>query len=114
VLTIILSPTSLLAPGEIGAEAGTMPVGLKSFVDRADKEKTFRAFLRDGAGLNQSPQEQSAGAKGLFDTAPLLTRADLPPQTFYQSLTRVGKSAVFNFALRYEAAGHKSPQDKTR
>ena len=105
VLTVIVSPTPLLPTRDIGVDAIPLPVGLAGFLDRAEKEKTFRAMLRGGGGLAQSAEEQSAGSKGLFDTAPVLTQNDLPPQTFYQSLVPVGKAAVFSFSLRYGAGG---------
>jgi hypothetical protein len=105
VLTVILSPTPLLAANETGADAIPVPARLVSFLIRADKEKTFRALLRGGGGLAQTAQEQSAGAKGLFDSEPVLTRNDLPPQAFYQSMVPIGKVAVFNFSLRYGEAG---------
>jgi hypothetical protein len=101
VVTIILSPNPLLTAEEIGADAMPVPVSLVNFLSRADKEKTFRALLRGASGLAQTPQEQSAGAKGLFDTEPVLTQNDLPPQTFFQSMVPIGKVAVFNFSLRY-------------
>jgi hypothetical protein len=104
VLTVILSPTSLLAPNEIAQDAILLPPALHGLLDRADKEKTFRALLRGGNGLTMTSQEQTAGAKGLFDTAPLLSRNDLPPQAFYQSTVAVGKKAVFNVILRYDTA----------
>jgi hypothetical protein len=111
VLTVILSPTPLLTAEEIGADAIPVPVSLISFLGRADKEKTFRALLQGGSGLAQTAQEQSAGAKGLFDTEPVLTQNDLPPQTFYQSLVPIGKVAVFNFLLPYGTAGSKPLQN---
>jgi len=112
VLTVILSPNPLLAAEEIGADAIPVPVSLISFLSRADKEKTFRALLRGASGLGQTAQEQSAGAKGLVDTEPVLTQNDLPPQTFYQSMVPIGKVAVFNFSLRYGAAGNTPLQQK--
>ncbi len=110
VLTVILSPTPLLEAREITADATPLPVALAGFLDRADKEKTFRAMLRGGGGLPQSAGEQTAGSKGLFDTEPVLTQSDLPPQTFYQSMVTIGKAAVFNFSLRYGVAGDKTLQ----
>jgi len=104
VLTVILSPTPLLQPRDIPADAISLPVGLAAFLERATKEKTFRAMLQGGGGLPQSTGEQTAGAKGLLDTEPVLTQSDLPPQTFYQSMVTTGKAAVFNFSKRYGAA----------
>ncbi len=112
ILTVILSPNPLLAAEEIGADAIPVPVSLISFLSRADKEKMFRASLRGASGLAQTAQEQSAGAKGLFDTEPVLTQNDLPPQTFFQSLVPIGKVALFNFSLRYGAAGNTPLQNK--
>jgi hypothetical protein len=106
VLTVILSPTPLLSAREIGVDAVPIPVSLGVFLDRGDKEKTFRAILRDGRGLAQSSAEQNAGTKGLLDTEPVLTQSDLPPQTFYQSIVPIGKAAVFNFSIRYGGAGN--------
>jgi hypothetical protein len=103
-LTVILSPTPLIAPQDVGADAIPLPTNLISFLNRPDREKTFRAILRGGSGLAQSAQEQSAGAKGLFDTEAVLTQADLPPQNFYQGLVPKGKAAVFTFLLHY---GHQ-------
>lgn len=107
VLTVLVSPTPLLRPDQIGADAIAVPSSLISFLARADTEKTFRGLLNGGSGLAQTAQEQNAGAKGLFDTAPVLTQSDLPPQTFYQSLVRTGEVAAFNFSLRYDAASRK-------
>jgi|GEM_PF-1567830 len=112
VLTVVLSQTPLLREEEIGGDAIPIPISLISFLGRADKEKTFRGILRGGSGLAQTAQEQSAGAKGLFDTAPILTQGDLPPQSFYQSLVPIGKVAVFNFSLQYGAAGRKASQNQ--
>lgn len=111
VLTVVVSQTPLLRAEEIGTDAMPVPVSLISFLARADKEKTFRGLLRGGGGLAQTAQEQSAGAKGLLDTAPVLTQSDLPPQTLYQSLVPVGKAAVFNFSLQYGAAGKQAFQN---
>lgn len=112
VLTVILSPNPLLAAEEIGAVAIPVPVSLISFLSRADREKTFRALLRGASGLPQTAQEQSAGAKGLFDTEPVLTQNDLPPQTFFQSMVPIGKVAVFNFSLKYSTVGGRPSQSK--
>lgn len=101
VVTVILSPTPLLTFEETGADAIPVPVSLINLLARADKEKTFHGLLRGGSGLAQSAREQSAGAKGLFDTAPVLTQNDLPPQALYQSIVPIGKVAVFNFSLQY-------------
>lgn len=111
VLTVILSRTPLLRAEEIGTDAIPVPISLISFVERADKERTFRGLLSGGSGLAQTTQEQSAGAKGLFDTASVLTQNDLPPQTLYQSLVPIGKVAIFNFSLRYGTAAKKASQN---
>ncbi len=102
-LTVILSSTPLVAAQDVGADAIPLPDSLISFINRAEKIKTFRAVLRGGEGLAESAREQNAGAKGLFDTEPVLTQADLPPQTFYQGLVAKGKPALFTFSLRYSA-----------
>lgn len=107
VLTVVLSQTQLLSAVEIPDDAIPVPSSLISFLARADKERTFRGLLSGGSGLAQTAQEQSAGAKGLFDTAPVLTQNDLPPQTLYQSLVPIGKAAVFNFSLQYGATASK-------
>ncbi|HEV2827903.1 MAG TPA: hypothetical protein VGW76_09905, partial [Pyrinomonadaceae bacterium] len=104
VLTVVVSPTQLLRAEEIGSDAIPVPISLINFLARADKERTFRGLLNGGSGLAQTTQEQSAGAKGLFDTASVLTQNDLPPQSLYQSLVPIGKVAVFNFSLRYGTA----------
>jgi hypothetical protein len=114
VLTVILSRTPLLRPEEIGTDAIPVPVGLISLLARADKQRTFRGFLNGGNGLAQTAQEQSAGAKGLFDTAPVLTQNDLPPQTLYQSLVPIGEVAVFNFSLQYGTPGKKASQNRSQ
>lgn len=114
VLTVVVSPSPLLRTDEIGTDAIPVPLSLIGFLGRADKEKTFRGLLRGGSGLAQTAQEQSAGAKGLFDTAPVLTQSDLPPQTFYQSLVPIGKVAVFNFSLQYGATGSKVSQNPSQ
>jgi hypothetical protein len=112
VLTVILSPTPLLTAEEIGVDAISVPPSLNTFVARADKEKTFRGLLRGGGGLAQTAHEQSAGSKGLFDSEPVLTRNDLPPQTLYQSMVPVGKAAVFNFSVQYGSAGSKPRENQ--
>lgn len=114
VLTVVLSQTPLLREEEIGNDAIPIPLSLISFLARADKEKTFRGLLRGGSGLAQTAHEQSAGAKGLFDTSSVLTQSDLPPQSFYQSLVPIGKGAVFNFSLQYGAAGSKVFQKQSQ
>ncbi len=108
VLTVVVSQTQLLSAEEIGNDAIAVPSSLISFLVRADKERTFRGLLNGGSGLAQTSQEQSAGAKGLVDTTPVLTQNDLPPQVLYQSLVPIGKPAVFNFSLQYGAAGKGS------
>jgi len=113
VLTVVLSRTPLLRPEEVGADAVSVPASLISFLARADKQKTFRGFLKGGSGLAQTAQEQSAGAKGLFDTAPVLTQNDLPPQILYQSLVPIGEVAVFNFSLQYGTPGTKASQSRS-
>jgi hypothetical protein len=112
VLTIVVSQSQLIPAEQIGPDAISVPSSLISFLARADKERTFRGLLKGGAGLAQTTQEQSAGAKGLVDTTPVLTQTDLPPQTLYQSLVPIGQSAVFNFALRY-GSGAKRASLKT-
>jgi hypothetical protein len=114
VLTVVLSRTTLLRAEEIGTDAIPVPIGLISFLARADKERTFRGLLNGGTGLAETVQEQSAGAKGLFDTAPVLTQNDLPPQTLYQSLIPIGGVAVFNFSLQYGTAAKKASQNRSQ
>lgn len=103
ILTVIISPTPILSPGEIGADAIPMPAKMSAYLSRADKERVFRGMLRGGAGLTQSIAEQKAGTKGLFDTEPVLTRSDLPPQSLYQSAVPIGTAGVFNFSLQYNS-----------
>lgn len=100
-LIVIVSPTALLEPNEIGAREVAMPAKLSEFLGRAQSQKTSRGTLKGGAGLVQTAQEQTAGSKGLVDTEPVLTQSDLPPQNVYQSLIPTGAAAVFTFSLRY-------------
>jgi hypothetical protein len=102
-LIVIVSPTQLLGSDEIGEREILMPTKLAGLVKLAEQARTYRGSLQGGGGLTQTPQEVRAGSKGLFDTAPVLTRSDLPPQNFYQSSTPKGSSAVFSFSLRYSS-----------
>jgi hypothetical protein len=104
-LIVIVSPTQLLGLSEIGEKEIPLPVKLASYVSRAEQAKNYRGSLRGGGGLAQTPQELRAGTKGLFDTEPVLTQSDLPPQNFYQSAIPRGTPAVFSFSLRYSAVG---------
>ena len=89
-LVVVVSPLSLLPPK------------LAGYVRRAEQTITYRGSLQGGRALKQTPQEAQAGTKGLFDTASVLTRNDLPPQNFYQSTVSVGEAAVFRLSLRYK------------
>jgi hypothetical protein len=100
-LIVIISPQPLLNPENIGAREIPLPAQLTSYVSRADRERPHRATLKGGAGLPQSTTEQMAGTKGLFDTEPVLTQSDLPPQSIYQSLVPRERAAVFSMYLRY-------------
>jgi hypothetical protein len=104
-LIVIVSPQPLLSADEIGVREIALPAKLISYVSRADKERSYRGALKDGVGLVQTPAELSAGTKGLFDTAPVLTQNDLPPQNFYQSLVPRSSAAVFSLYLRYNGKG---------
>jgi hypothetical protein len=100
-LIVIVSPQPLFSPEEIGIKEIPLPVRLATYVSRADKERVHRGTLKDGVGLARSAPEQAAGTKGLFDTEPVLTQSDLPPQNVYQSLVPRGSAAVFSLYLRY-------------
>lgn len=102
-LIVIISPQPLLTPENIGVKEIPLPVQLTSYVDRANRERSQRATLKDGAGLSQSTTELMAGTKGLFDTEPVLTQSDLPPQNVYQNLVPQGYPAVFSVYLRYNS-----------
>lgn len=106
-LIVILSPVPLLDPSEIGVKEIALPSKLLSYVKRADQEQTYRGSLRGGEGLAPTQQEHQAGTKGLFDTAPVLTQADLPPQNIYQAVVPQKTPAVFSFALRYDSTFKK-------
>jgi hypothetical protein len=114
VLTVVVSRTALLRAEEIGMDAIPVPTKLISYLARGDKQRTFRGFLNGGSGLAQTAQEQNAGAKGLIDTAPVLTQNDLPPQMLYQSLVPIGDVAVFNFSLQYGTAGKRAAQNRSQ
>jgi hypothetical protein len=114
VLTVVLSRTPLLHTEEIGTDAIPVPISLIPLLAPGDKQRTFRGFLNGGSGLAQTAQEQNAGAKGLFDTAPVLTKNDLPPQTLYQSLVQIGEVAVFNFSLQYGTSGKKVSKNRSQ
>jgi hypothetical protein len=100
-LIVIISPQPLLSPEEIGTKEIPLPAKLATYVSRADKERVHRGTLKDGVGLARSAPEQVAGTKGLFDTEPVLTQSDLPPQNVYQTLVPRGSAAVFSLYLRY-------------
>jgi hypothetical protein len=102
-LIVIVSPQQLLSPDEIGAKEIPLPAKLAAYVSRADRERVHRGTLKDGAGLARSASEQAAGTKGLFDTEPVLTQNDLPPQNVYQSSVARGAAAVFSLYLRYNS-----------
>lgn len=102
-LIVIVSPQPLLSPDEIGPKEIPLPANLAAYVSRASKERLYRGTLKDGAGLARSAPEQAAGTKGLFDTEPVLTQSDLPPQNVYQSLVPRGSAAVFSLYLRYNS-----------
>jgi hypothetical protein len=102
-LIVIVSPQPLLSSDEIGSREIALPARLAAYVGRADKERVHRGTLKDGAGLARSATEQAAGTKGLFDTEPVLTQSDLPPQNVYQSLVPRGSAAVFSLYLRYNS-----------
>jgi hypothetical protein len=106
-LIVIMSPAPLLDSNEIGQTEIPLPSKLTGFLRLANQAKTYRGSLQDGNGLTLTPEEQLAGAKGLLDTAPVLTQSDLPPQNFYQSAVAPGTSAVFSFALRYDRSGKR-------
>jgi len=114
VLTVVVSRTALLRAEEIEMDAIPVPTKLISYLARGDKQRTFRGFLNGGSGLAQTAQEQNAGAKGLIDTAPVLTQNDLPPQMLYQSLVPIGDVAVFNFSLQYGTAGKRAAQNRSQ
>jgi hypothetical protein len=101
-LVVVVSPKPLLAPDEIGMKEIALPPRFSSYLRRADNERSFRGTLKDGTGLAQTASEHNAGTKGLFDTEPVLTQNDLPPQNFYQSLVPRGSVAVFSLYLRYD------------
>ena len=100
-LIVIVSPQPLLSPDEIGTKEIPLPAKLAGYVSRAGKERVHRGTLKDGTGLARSAPEQAAGSKGLFDTEPVLTQSDLPPQNVYQSVVPRGSAAVFSLYLRY-------------
>jgi hypothetical protein len=114
ILTVVVSRTALLREEEVGMGAIPVPTKLMGFLARADKQKTFRGLLNGGSGLAQTAQEQSAGSKGLVDTAPALTQNDLPPQILYQSLVPMGETAAFNFSLQYGPAGKKASPNRSQ
>lgn len=102
-LIVIVSQRPLLTPDEIGTRESPLPAKLAGYVSRAGKERMHRGTLKDGAGLARTATEQAAGTKGLFDTEPVLTQSDLPPQNVYQSLVPRGSTAVFSLYLRYNS-----------
>jgi hypothetical protein len=100
-LIVIVSPQPLLSPEEIGTKEIPLPARLAVYVSRAAREQVHHGTLKDGVGLEHSAPEKAAGTKGLFDTEPVLTQSDLPPQNVYQSLVTRGSAAVFSLYLRY-------------
>lgn len=113
-LIVIVSPTQLLGLSETGEKEIPVPAKLASYVRLAEQARTYRGSLQGGGGLAQTPQEVRAGAKGLFDTQPVLTQSDLPPQNFYQSVIPLGASAVFTFSLRYSTVNTRPQKDRER
>jgi hypothetical protein len=100
-LIVIVSPQPLLAPEDIPVKEIALPIKLATYISRVEKERAYRGTLQGGAGLSQTVAEVSAGTRGLFDTEPVLTQNDLPPQNFYQSLVSRGSVAVFSVSLHY-------------
>lgn len=101
-LIVIVSPSPLLALNELGEKEIRLPSKLAGYLRQSEQATTYRGSLKGGGGLMQTPQEARVGTKGLFDTAPVLTRSDLPPQNFYQGTIAAGSAAVFKLSLRYQ------------